>query len=396
MADQGFDHQTAPGLHSEGSQAFVRMLQLLFVGLRYLIVLIFVAVFFMGVFVVREHEEAMLFRFGKLVRKGAAHDGILTSGRLYWAWPYPIDEVKRIPARRPITLTSSHFWPVENPNLIDPGSATTSAAESPGLAPGQGGYALTGDTNIIHMRWAVVYRVTDAKKYYLDFFAGTIERFDYQGKRQQVAAQTGEALILQCLESAVLQEVASWSIEDVLFKARTSISDDQELVGRRELLTGAVQRRLTALLDQLEVGVEIQQVMMEHRSPDATHAAFREVNDAAHEYRTELEEARSYEQRVLAEAAGRQAEITGEAEAYRTRVVAAVEADAAYFTTVLEEYEKNPRTMLVALYSDTIREVIQQAGARYVIHAGGANQEIRLLINPEPEKPADQDETPRR
>lgn len=370
-----------------GARAFVRTLGIFFTGLKYLIILIFAAAFFQGVFFVREHEEAMLFHFGRLVRKGADQTGILTSGRLYWAWPHPVDEVQRIPARRPVTLTTEHFWPKENPNAIDPGNAEIVGEGLDGLEPGQGGYALTGDTNVIHMKWSLVYTVRDARKYYLEFFSGTVKRTDSEGKTTLAEENIAEKLILNCLEHAVLAEVASWSVEDVLYKARTAADGPSGTAGKRELLTAAVQDRVVGLLEELDLGVEVLQIMMTPRPPDATLGAFREVNDAANEYRTALEQARSYEQRVVAEAEGRASEILAEAESYKTRVVASVEADAAYFSTVLDEYRKNPRTMLVALYADTVREVLGKVGERYVLRAGNENREVRLMLNRAPEKP---------
>lgn len=364
-----------------GAQAFVRALGFFFVGLKYLIALIFAGAFFQGVFVVKEHEEAMVFRFGKLVRKGADKTPILTSGKLYWAWPYPIDEVKRIPARRPITLTTKHFWMRENPNVINPGAAK--ADEMAGLAPGQGGYSLTGDTNIIHMQWSVVYTVIDARKYYLEFFEGEVERMNHDKRVETTTDAIAETLILNCLENAALKEVASWSVEDVLYKAR---ADNSGAAGR-ELLTAAVQTRLEKLLIHLDLGVEVDQVMLTSRAPDATQAAFREVNNAANEYQVNLEEASSHEREVIAQAEGRASEILAEARSYKTRVIATVKADAAYFETVLKEYNKNPETMLTALYSDTVRDVLAKVENRYIIHASNGDQEVRLLLSPEPEKP---------
>jgi hypothetical protein len=44
--------------------------------------------------------------------------------------------------------------------------------------------------------------------------------------------------------------------------------------------------------------------------------------------------------------------------------------------------------MLVALYSDTVRDVLSQVRTRYVIHGrGDGRQEIRLQIGPRPERP---------
>ena len=89
-----------------GMQALVRMLRILFQGLRILIILIFVYLIFSGMFRVDDQNEAMLFRFGKLQKRvldpEKGETPILTSGRWYWAWPYPIDWVKEIPAQKSV------------------------------------------------------------------------------------------------------------------------------------------------------------------------------------------------------------------------------------------------------------------------------------------------------
>ena len=94
---------------NRGTQAVMKTLHYVFISLRVIIGLGIILIFFQGVFYVHDYEKAMLFRFGKLVQKQG--DPILQSGKLYWAWPYPIDEVKRIPANRPITVQSQQFWP---------------------------------------------------------------------------------------------------------------------------------------------------------------------------------------------------------------------------------------------------------------------------------------------
>ena len=364
-----------------GARAFIRALGFFFVGLKYLIVLIFLGVLFHGVFVVQEDEEAMVFRFGKLVRKGPNHSPILTSGHLYWAWPYPIDRIKRIPARRPITLTTDQFWMREDPNVINPGDAVIN--DTDGLAPGQGGYCLTGDTNIIHMKWSVVYTVSDAQKYYLDFFEGPVTRVDNENRAKTSTDAVAQKLILDCLDNAALTEVSSWSVEDVLDKARVNEAEG----GVREFLTTAVQNRLEKRLAALDLGVRVDKVMMISRAPAATQEAFREVNKAANEYQVKTEEAKSHQRQIIADAEGQASEILAQARSYKTRIVASVEADAAYFQTVLNEYNKNPQTMLTALYSDTVRDVLAKVKNRYIIHASDGNQEVRILINPEPDKP---------
>ena len=146
-----------------GLQALVRSLHVMFGVLRVGIVIILVLALAQGMFYVKEHENAMLFRFGKLVSKEGRQ--VLESGDWYWGFPYPIDDVKRIPAQRSVRILTTQFWPRRDPNVLEGGDALDRE-----LVPGLSGYLLTGDANIMHMLWALAYRVSDAKRYYLDFF----------------------------------------------------------------------------------------------------------------------------------------------------------------------------------------------------------------------------------
>jgi len=165
----------------------------------------------------------------------------------------------------------------------------------------------------------------------------------------------------------------------------------------RAFLTEAVARRLKQLVAEIDVGVEIQTVnlLSSIQPPVSVRDAFKEVLDAAQEYEKARLEARTFSERRINDALAEAAAIRADARAYAKRVVAEVEADRGYFLKVLKEYEKNPATMLVAFYSDTIRDVLRQSGARYVIHSReDGRQEIRLLLGPEPPKTPDRQELP--
>ncbi|OGV70015.1 MAG: hypothetical protein A3K19_11230 [Lentisphaerae bacterium RIFOXYB12_FULL_65_16] len=366
----------------QGVQALVRTFHVLFFLLRLLIVVILAYLVFSGVFYVREHEAAMLFRFGELTKTDGKD--ILTSGKYYWAWPYPIDRVERIPAQRSITLTTPAFWPTQNPNQLE-APKPNPEAEGQALRPGDGGYVVTGDANIMHMLWTVTYRVRDARRYYLGFFSDVAPSDAAMAQARKGPQRGAEAVIESVLANAVLQEVSAWSVEDVLVLSRGSVAEGQG----REGLGHAVERRLRLLLDKLDVGIEVQQVSLtEPQPPLATQGAFREVVDAAQDYRMELDNAQAYEKRVITEAEGRSARILADAKAYRTRIVESVKAESAYFTKILDEYEKNPKTMLVALYTDVIRDVLRRVETKYVVHSrADGRQEIRLMLGAEPEKP---------
>src|SRR5690606_11447099 len=107
-------------------------------------------------------ERAIVLRFGQPIMR----DGKIEQGPgLVWAFPYPIDEVVRIPVTELQTVRSSVSW-----------YAVTAAQEEQGIVPDVGislnpaseGYAITADGNIIHARATIRYRITDPVKFYLN------------------------------------------------------------------------------------------------------------------------------------------------------------------------------------------------------------------------------------
>jgi regulator of protease activity HflC (stomatin/prohibitin superfamily) len=363
-----------------GMHALVQMLRVLFFCLRILIIVVFIYMLFSGMFRVDEQNQAMLFRFGSLqsrvLEPGQGETSILTSGRWYWAWPYPIDWVKVIPVQTSVTVTTDNlFMPWVNPQ-------TGKSPESEGpaaLKPGTDGYILTGDTNIMHSKWDVVYVVTDASRYYLDFYDDS-DTVPEHGKRQR--QRGAAATIRNLLANAVIQETATWTVEDLLANAR--VLED----GSVENIKDNVQGRLTELLDEVGIGVQVQSVnMLDMTAPSATSDAFEEVNASTEKGRAEILTARTYRDRTILAAEGHKYQIINEAKSYQSRVVESIKADSSYFETVLAEYNLNPATMLTALYTDALREVLGKVSNKYIVHRRpDGQQELRLQLSPVPEK----------
>ncbi|MBQ7650192.1 MAG: hypothetical protein IJS15_04490 [Victivallales bacterium] len=382
MENNNMTPQAATGQEQHidgGMQALVRMLRILFQGLRILIILIFVYLIFSGMFRVDDQNEAMLFRFGKLQKRvldpEKGETPILTSGRWYWAWPYPIDWVKEIPAQKSVTVSTENvFMPWMPPNM-----AGQQPPANNFMRPGADGYLLTGDTNIIHARWDVNYRVINSEKYYLNFYDDADSTPDKKG-------QSGtEAIIRNLLANAAIIETANWKVEDMLRTTRT-LPD-----GKIENIKEKVQSRLAKMLEEVDLGVQIQSVnLVDLRQPIAVQDAFRKVNEAAEAGRAETLKARSYAESVELAAQGTAYRILDDARSYRTRIVETIKADSSYFQTVLAEYEKN-KTMLTTLYTEAIHTMLSKAQNKYII-SGKPNveQELRLRIGevPEEKKPA--------
>ena len=74
--------------------------------------LLVIAFFGSGFFTVGPQEKAVILRFGKPVGEG--QKTLLASG-LHWSFPYPIDEVVRIPITEIQKVTSTVGWYATTP-----------------------------------------------------------------------------------------------------------------------------------------------------------------------------------------------------------------------------------------------------------------------------------------
>src|ERR1019366_3056721 len=89
------DHPHAPEMQDAGSQALAEALRSSFVIVKIAMAALVVIIFAAGFFTVNSGEKAVILRFGKPLGDGPKM--LLSAGKLYWSFPYPIDEVVRIP-----------------------------------------------------------------------------------------------------------------------------------------------------------------------------------------------------------------------------------------------------------------------------------------------------------
>ena len=372
-----------------GMQSLMRMARIMFLCLRIVIIVILAYLLMSGVFRVDEQNEAMLFRFGALQTRMIDNEerAVLTSGRWYWAWPYPIDWVKVLPAQRTVTIsTETLYEPWIKPEAGQPPNRF--------LRPGADGYLLSGDTNIIHAACEVNYRIRDPQKYYLDYldeeeadsFLNAAEKKKAEQARQggDEASKTRkrgtEGIMRNMLGNALLTTCATWTVEELRTKMRTIGEETQNI-------EDAVQIQLEKYLKDIDLGVEVQSVKITFQLPYATLKAFDGVFEASEMGNAEIQKARLDAATLLSNAEGMAAKIRNDAMAYKRNVVESVRADSTYFKTVLEEYKKHPETMLTVLYTDALRAVLGRVDNKYVVHkTTGEGQEVRLQIGQVPEK----------
>jgi hypothetical protein len=106
---------------------------------------------------------------------------------LHWSFPYPIDEVVKIPITEQQVVSSTVGWYFTTPEQELSGEEMPAGAS---LNPAIDGYVITADRNIIHTRATLRYHIEDPIRY-LQFRL----RVEHRAKRaEQCAALHRRAL----------------------------------------------------------------------------------------------------------------------------------------------------------------------------------------------------------
>src|SRR5882724_6636782 len=108
MSDEHNHHDhDAPETQDAGSQALAEALQSSFAIVKIVMLLMVLAFFSSGFFTVGPQEKAVILRFGKPAGEG---EKILLNAGLHWSFPYPVDEVVKIPITQQQIVSSTIGW----------------------------------------------------------------------------------------------------------------------------------------------------------------------------------------------------------------------------------------------------------------------------------------------
>jgi membrane protease subunit HflK len=341
-------------LDDASTQALADALRSSFVIVKIIMIILVLVFFGSGFFTVSSQERAIILRFGRAV--GAPGQQLLGPGP-HWAFPYPIDEVIKIPFTEIQNVTSTTGWYATTPE-----AEATNSEPPPGstLNPAADGYTLTSDTNIIHVRATLNYRINQPVNYVLNF--------------------TGASNVIQnALNSALFYACARFTVDGAL---RTEVSALQEKISAR----------VQQLVDQYQLGITIAQVTaFRTKPPRYVNEAFENVSKAEQERGQTNQMAQSYASSTVNKAQGEASAIFNAGEIDRNRLVREIEADARYFTNQLPYYRSNPKLYMARLQTETLHRVLTNSAVeKFPIpeHLSGKPAELRLLLGREPQKPA--------
>ena len=357
------DHQLPPlETQDAGSQALTEALRSSFVIVKFAMVALVFVILGAGFFTVGPQEKAVILRFGK--PQGEGQKMLLSSGKLYWSFPYPIDEVVRIPITEIQKVTSTIGWFLTTPEME---LAGTEPPAGPSLNPQIDGYVVTADRNIIHTRATVSYHIDDPRTAIFNFTSGTNHNFNLAGISNAVQNAVNNALILTA---------ARFNVDDILTRDIAGFQD-------------AVSRRVSELAEREHLGVAIDQCQVQSVAPRQLKDVFAMVTTARQNRDKLINDALSEENRILSQAGAQAASITNAAESARTRFVTAVVSDAGAFTRLLPRYESNPNLFAQLELSKAMAQVLTNVQDKIFLpqRADGRPRELRLMLNREPPQP---------
>jgi membrane protease subunit HflK len=334
-----------------GSQALAEALRSSFVIVKVAMLLMVLAFFSSGFFTVGPQEKAVILRFGKPVGEG---EKVLLSSGWHWSYPYPIDEVVKIPITEIQKVVSSVGWYATTPEQELSGEELPAGSS---LNPAVDGYAITADRNIIHTRATLYYHIEDPIRFVFDFVS---------------ASNT----VQNALNNALLYTAARFKVDDILTR---------DVAGFRD----AVLQRVSGLTDQEQLGIVIDQCEVQSIPPRQLQDVFTRVTTARENRNKLLNDAHSYENQVSLQAGAQAASITNAAAADRARYVDSITAEAKRFNELLPKYESNPSLFAQQTLVPVMAQVLTNVEDKIYLpqRADGKPRELRLMLNREPPQP---------
>ncbi|MEO3386274.1 FtsH protease activity modulator HflK [Mesorhizobium sp. CAU 1741] len=243
-----------------------------------------------------------------------------------------------------------HWWPIETVETANVAEKLVNIGE--GTRAGQSsGLMLSGDQNIVDVRFSVAYQIAEPAAYMFN-------------------VSDPDATLRQIAESAMREVVGRRPAQDIFRDDRQGIAEEV-----REIMQGTI--------DQYGAGLAITAISIEDAAPPREVAdAFEEVQRAEQDEDRFVEESNQYSNQQLGQARGQAAQIREEAAAYRNRVVLEAEGEAQRFVSVYEEYAKAPDVTRQRLFIETMEGVLSGSN-KVIVEQGNGQGVIPYLPLPE-------------
>ena len=270
-----------------------------------------------GFFIVQEGQQAVITQFGKY--KSTVGAGF------NWRLPYPVQKHELV------YVSQIRSADVGSDNIV----RSTGLRESA---------MLTEDENIVEIKFAVQYRLSDARAWLFE-------------------SRSPSEAVVQVAESAVREVVGKMKMD-------TALAEERDQIAPR------VRDLMQTILDRYKVGVEVVGINLQQggvRPPEQVQASFDDVLKAGQERERAKNEAQAYANDVVPRATGSAARLGEEAQAYKSKIVAQAQGDAGRFSSLYSEYQKAPQVTRDRLYLDTMQQIYSNVTKVLVESRQGSN-----------------------
>lgn len=319
---------------------------------------------FTGTVQVGEEETGMLIRFGRIVKE-------LKPG-LCWGFPWPIDNVVRIPTGVSHSLQVSSFN--LDPEQVSaqmtelrqnnrrfkalPYSAQSALVDS---------HLATADLNVLHLDLQVVYTITDPVAYYLA--AGHVRSIS-ETNVQQIARGI--------IDNSLIRVIAGRQVMTVLGEDKSYIQQH-------------VQQMAQEQFDSLALGITIRQPdaiqVTECRVPAALKPDFDRATTADEERKTLIQPALAEADQILRQAEAHKFDILTKAQSYLQATISQARGEADRFSALIKEYQDKGEVVRDRQRYEKLAEVAPYLKAPIVhaIRSPEGKQKLLITIPGKPE-----------
>jgi membrane protease subunit HflK len=270
-----------------------------------------------GFFIVQEGQQAVITQFGR-------YHSTVGAG-FNWRLPYPVQR------HETVFVTQIRSLDIGRDAIVKATGLRESAM-------------LTQDENIVEIKFAVQYRLNDARAFLFE-------------SRDPTGA------VVQAAETAVREVVGNMKMDSALAEERDQIAPRVRVL-------------MQSILDRYKVGIEVVGINLQQggvRPPEQVQASFDDVLKAGQERERAKNEAEAYANDVIPRAAGTAARLREEAEGYKARIVAQAQGDAQRFRSVLTEYQRAPQVTRERMYVDAMQQVYSNVTKVMVDSRQGSN-----------------------
>jgi len=270
-----------------------------------------------GFFIVQEGQQGVITQFGR-------YHSTVGAG-FNWRMPYPIQRQELV------FVTQIRSVDVGRENIVKSTGLRESAM-------------LTEDENILEIKFAVQYRLTDARAYLFE-------------------TKNPTDTVVQAAETAVREVVGKMKMD-------AAMSDERDQIGPR------IRVIMQHILDQYKVGIEVVGINLQQggvRPPEQVQSAFDDVLKAGQERERAKNEAEAYANDVVPRAVGAASRLKQEADGYKSRIVAQAQGDAQRFKSLVTEYQKAPQVMRDRMYIDAMQQIYSNTTKVLIDAKAGSN-----------------------